>query len=106
MAHVTEDRTALGDAEKRRNRELRNALFQPLRGLLQRAVNRLMYGESDAPYQVLAHLDQQLALAMPPEDVLPALVKTIATTLKLPYAAVALVQSDAPTLSEAVCKVV
>ena len=75
-------------------------VFQPLRGLLQRAVNRLMYEERDAPYQVLARLDQQLALAMPPEDVLPALVKTIASTLKLPYAAIALVQSGAPTLSE------
>jgi signal transduction histidine kinase len=74
--------------------------FQPLRGLLQRAVNRLMYGERDAPYQVLARLDQQLAPALPPEEVLPALVKTIATTLKLPYVAVALIQSDAPPLPE------
>jgi hypothetical protein len=74
--------------------------FQPLRGLLQRAVNRVMYGERDAPYQVLARLDQQLARALPPEEVLPALVKTIATTLKLPYVAVALAQSDASPLSE------
>jgi two-component system NarL family sensor kinase len=49
---------------------------------------------------VLARLDQQLARALPPEEVLPALVKTIATTLKLPYVAVALVQSDAPPLPE------
>ena len=75
-------------------------VFQPLRGFLQRAVNRLMFGKRHTPYQILARLDQQLALAMPPEDVLPALVKTIATTLKLPYVAVALVQSDAPPLSE------
>lgn len=74
--------------------------FQPLRGLLQRAINRLMYGERDAPYQVLARLDQQLARALPPEEVLPALVKTIATILKLPYVAVALVQDDAPPLPE------
>ncbi len=74
--------------------------FQALRGLLQRAVNRLMYGERDAPYQVLARLDQQLARALLPEEVLPALVKTIATTLKLPYVAVALVQDDASPLPE------
>jgi signal transduction histidine kinase len=74
--------------------------FQPLRGLLQGVVNRLMYGERDAPYQVLARLDQQLALALPPEEVLPALVKTIATILKLPYVAIALVQSDASPLPE------
>jgi hypothetical protein len=74
--------------------------FQPLRGLLQRAVNRLMYEERDAPYQVLARPDQQLARALPPEEVLQALVKTIATTLKLPYVDVALVQSDASPVSE------
>ncbi len=75
-------------------------VFQPLRGLLQRVVNRLMYGERDAPYQILARLDQQLALASPPEEVLPQLVKTIASTLKLPYVAVMLVQSDASSVSE------
>jgi hypothetical protein len=75
-------------------------LFQPLRGWLQRCVNHLLFGERHAPYQVLARLDQRIAQVMPPEDVLPALVKTIATTLKLPYVAVALVQSDAPALSE------
>jgi signal transduction histidine kinase len=75
-------------------------VFQPLRGLLQRVVNRLMYGERDAPYQILARLDQQLALASPPEEVLPQLVKTIASTLKLPYVAVMVVQSDASSISE------
>jgi signal transduction histidine kinase len=69
-------------------------LFQPLRGWLQRGVNHLFFGEREAPYQVLARLDQQMAQAMPPDDVLPALVKTLATTLKLPYAAVTLAQSD------------
>jgi signal transduction histidine kinase len=75
-------------------------LFQPVRGWLQRGVNHLFFGERDAPYQVLARLDRQMAQAMPPEDALPALVKAIATTLKLPYVAVALVQNDAPAPSE------
>lgn len=75
-------------------------LFQPVRGWLQRGVNHLFFGERDAPYQVLARLDQQMAQAMPPEDVLPALVKTLATTLKLPYVAVALVQGDGSGPSE------
>jgi signal transduction histidine kinase len=69
-------------------------LFQPVRGWLQRGVNHLFFGERDAPYQVLSRLDHHMAQAMPPEDVLPALVKTLATALKLPYVAVALVQSD------------
>ncbi len=36
-------------------------LFQPLRGWLQRGVNHLLFGKRDAPYQVLARLDQQIA---------------------------------------------
>src|ERR1051326_1101060 len=67
-------------------------VFQPLRSLLQRATNRLLYGERDAPYRMLARLDQQLALALPAEEVLPTLVKTIATALKLPYVAIALLR--------------
>lgn len=74
--------------------------FQPLRGLLQRTANRLLYGERDVPYQMLARLDQQLALARPAEEVLPTLVKTIATALKLPYVAIALLQRDAVPPSE------
>ena len=69
--------------------------FQPLRSVLQRAANRLLYGERDVPYQMLARLDQQLALARPAEEVLPTLVKTIATALKLPCVAITLLQRDA-----------
>jgi hypothetical protein len=72
-------------------------VFQPLRSLLQRAANRLLYGERDAPYSMLARLDQQLALARPAEEILPTLVKTIATALKLPYVAIALAQNDTVT---------
>ena len=75
-------------------------VFQPLRGLLQRAANRLLYGERDVPYQMLARLDQQLALARPAEEVLPALVKTIATALKLPYVAITLLPSGGASHSE------
>ena len=75
-------------------------VFQPLRSLLQRAANRLLYGERDAPYQMLARLDQQLVLAQPAEEILPTLVKTIATALKLPYVAIALLQNDAPSRFE------
>lgn len=75
-------------------------VFQPLRSLLQGAANRLLYGERDAPYQMLAHLDQHLALARPAEEVLPTLVKTIATALKLPYVAIALLSGDAASSAE------
>src|SRR5215211_7024934 len=38
-------------------------LFQPLRERLQRAVNRLMYGQRDEPYAVLSHLGRRLEKA-------------------------------------------
>jgi two-component system, NarL family, sensor kinase len=49
---------------------------------------------------MLARLDQQLALAQPAEEVLPTLVKTIATALKLPYVAITLLQNGAASPAE------
>ncbi len=65
-------------------------LFQPLRGRLQRAVNRLTYGERDDPYTVVSRLGQRLEAALAPDDVLPTIVETVREALKLPYAAIAL----------------
>lgn len=65
-------------------------LFQPLRERLQRAVNHLMYGERHDPYAVIARLGQRLEATFAPEAVLPAIVETIATTLKFLYAAISL----------------
>ena len=53
-------------------------LFQPLRSLLQRAINRLMYGERDNPYAVLARLGSRLEATLVPEKVLPTIVETVA----------------------------
>lgn len=69
-------------------------LFQPLRGWLQRGVNRLLYGERDDPYGVLARLGRRLRAAIEPGEVLPTLVGTVRDALKLPYAAVALRRGD------------
>jgi len=60
-------------------------LFQPVRERLQRAVNRLMFGERDDPYSVLSRLAAQLQTTATPEEVLQSVVDTIAATLKLPY---------------------
>lgn len=64
--------------------------FQPLRDRLQRAVNRLLYGERDDPYAVLSRLRQRLDLTLAPNAVLPTIVETVSQTLKLPYAAIRL----------------
>jgi signal transduction histidine kinase len=69
-------------------------LFQPLRAWLQRGVNRLLYGQRDEPYRVLARLGRQLEATLAPEAVFPTIVTTIAQALKLPYLAVSLRQGD------------
>jgi signal transduction histidine kinase len=72
-------------------------LFQPLRGWLQRGVNRLMYGQRDEPYAVVAQLGRRLEGTLAPEAVLSAIVETVAQALKLPYAAILLKQGEAFT---------
>jgi len=65
-------------------------VFQPLREWLQRRVNKLVYGEGDDPIEALSRLGKQMEVALPSEQVLPALVKTIAQTLRLPYVGITL----------------
>lgn len=67
-------------------------LLQPVRSRLERSVNRLFYGQRDDPYAVLSGLSQQLEGALTQETALPTIVDTIATELRLPYVAIALVQ--------------
>jgi len=67
-------------------------MFAPLRNLVQRGVNRLMYGQRDEPYQLLTRLRQQLETALEPSAALSVTVETVAQALKLPYAAIALKQ--------------
>ena len=69
-------------------------LFQYMRDRLQQGVNRLMYGERDAPYVVLSRLGQRLEATLAPQAVLPTIVETVAQALKLPSAAITLKQGD------------
>lgn len=63
-------------------------LAQPWHAVLQRSVNRLLYGQRDEPYMVITRLSRRLESALAPEAVLPAIVETVAQALKLPYAAI------------------
>jgi len=74
-------------------------LFQPLRHRLQRAINRLMYGERDTPYQVISRLGQRLEITLAPDAVLPTIVETVAQALKLPYAAIMWKRGDEFTVA-------
>jgi signal transduction histidine kinase len=70
-------------------------LLQPLRDRLQRGVNRLLYGRRDEPFEVLARLGQRIEDTFTPDLVLPAMVETIAETLKLPYVAITVPRGEA-----------
>ena len=67
-------------------------LFQPLRALLQRGANRLLFGQRDEPYAVITRLSQRLEAQLSPEAVLSTIVETVAQALKLPYVAILLKQ--------------
>lgn len=75
-------------------------LFQPIHARLQRGINRLMYGERDDPYGVIARLGQRLEGVLAPEAVLPTVVETVAHALKLPYVAIALATDDRRQMTE------
>ncbi len=67
-------------------------LFQPMRDRLQRGVNQLIYGERDNPYGVISSLGRRIEATLAPDAVLPAVVETVRSALKLPYAGIALDQ--------------
>jgi signal transduction histidine kinase len=69
-------------------------IFQPLRGWVQRGVNRLMFGQRDEPYTVVAQLGRRLESALAADAILPTVVATVAEALKLPYAAISLKQGE------------
>jgi signal transduction histidine kinase len=72
-------------------------LFQPVRDRLQRAVNRLLYGQRDEPYAVLSDLGRQLAASGDPTAMVPTIAETIARTLKLPFVAIVVDWDGTPT---------
>jgi signal transduction histidine kinase len=70
------------------------AAFHPVRVRLQRAVDRLFYGDRARPYDAVAGLAQRLEVALDPSDVLPTIVRTVAGALRLPYVAIELYDGE------------
>ena len=70
------------------------AALLPLRDRVQRRVDRLFYGDRGVPYEALARLGRRVEEAADTESVLDSVVKTIADSLRLPYAAVELRLGD------------
>ncbi len=69
-------------------------LLQPVRDRVQRGANRLMFGERDEPYALLAQLGHNLSATSPPDAALQRTVETVGSALKLPYAAIDLHEGD------------
>src|SRR4029077_13083226 len=62
----------------------------PLHERVQRRVDRLFYGDRGVPYEALARLGRRIEEAADTESALSSVVKTIADSLRLPYAALEL----------------
>lgn len=61
--------------------------FQPLRLRVERLANRLLFGDRDDPYAVLARLGHHIEDTLSSAELLPQIVRTTAEALRLPYAA-------------------
>lgn len=72
--------------------------FQPLRLRVQRLIDHVLFGERDNPYAVLTRLGHQIEESLSPADLLPAIVRSTAEMLRLPYAALFLERADGPVL--------
>jgi len=86
------------------------AALWPLHDRVQRRVDRLFYGDRGVPYEALARLGRRIEEAADTETALNSVVKTIADSLRLPYAALELRLGDgwspAATYGEAPVKLV
>ncbi|HVL24131.1 MAG TPA: GAF domain-containing sensor histidine kinase [Thermomicrobiales bacterium] len=72
--------------------------FQPVRLRVQRGVDRLLFGERDDPYAVLARLGHRIEDSLSAAELLPQIVRTTAEALRLPYAALFLERAEGPEL--------
>jgi signal transduction histidine kinase len=61
------------------------AVALPVQGVLRRGATRLVYGDRDDPYAALMRLGRRLEDAAEPDDVLPAVARTIRRALRLEF---------------------
>lgn len=69
-------------------------LALPLRDVLQRVVNRFLYGDRDQPVRAMRRLAQRLDLAAEPDRAFPVIVETVASALRLPFVGLEIVGED------------
>lgn len=73
----------------------------PVRDVLQRGANRLMYGDRDEPYRAITRLGERLSTSLTTDEILPTVVTTVASALRLPYAAIELRSGEVTTIAAA-----
>jgi two-component system, NarL family, sensor kinase len=66
----------------------------PARQLVQRLVNRFLYGQRDEPYAVLSQVASRLETAVSAQKLLPDLLLAVTEALRLPFAAIELAGPD------------
>ncbi|BCJ40112.1 hypothetical protein GCM10010168_29700 [Actinoplanes ianthinogenes] len=72
--------------------------FEPLRRWVQRSVERLLFGDRDDPYRVIAELGDLLGRAVDHSAVLPVLTETVARSMRVPYVALEVPSGDGTRL--------
>jgi signal transduction histidine kinase len=68
----------------------------PFRVLLQRGVDRMMYGDREDPYSALSRLGQRLEDAGGVDRLLPAVAEDIVDALRVPYVVIELAATSRP----------
>jgi two-component system NarL family sensor kinase len=68
----------------------------PARDVVQRGVDRLLYGRRRDPYAVLTDLGRHVSGAVAPDEILVIVCRTLATALRLPYVAITLGADHVP----------
>ncbi|MEZ4481778.1 MAG: histidine kinase [Dehalococcoidia bacterium] len=58
----------------------------PLRGRIERFLNRMLFGQRDDPYQVISRVSAELAEAT--DELLPAFASQVASALRVPFVAI------------------
>jgi signal transduction histidine kinase len=69
-------------------------LLQPAQWAAQRMIQRLLYGRRDEPYAVLTELGRHLESVRDPLAMLPEIAASVVETLRVPYAAVRILEDD------------
>ena len=72
----------------------------PLRLVLQRFVNRLLYGDRDDPYQALSRVAEQLTAAARRPVVLPAVAADVGRAMRVPFVSIQWQVADEVSVAE------